>query len=364
MFTISYGMKGWSSMGNKVTIYTIAEALNMSVSMVSRAFKPESKLNPEKRKLILETAEKMGFVQNKMASRLSMKPIRIATMIYGRFKGYYAEMVRGIEVASRELSDYKVSSTVRVLPFGEYTEADAFACLDQFAEEKYDGIIIHGLYGEEAARKIDELSEKGLVVATLHNDILSCSRLFTSMSNTELTGSMAAELLDIFLPPDRRRVVLFSGNMKSLVHQTLTFSFIRHANKYNLQLLRHYATQDYPEEAANMVEDAFRVFPDIDGIYISSANSTPICRYLEEHDLGDKVAVIASDVFPELSSFMRKGIVNATIYQNPYGQGKHAFEGLFYHIAEGRSINSIIMTDPQIVIRSNLPAYERWKTEV
>lgn len=350
-------------MGNKVTIYTIAEKLNMSVSMVSRAFKPESKLNPEKRKLILETAEQMGFVQNKMASRLSMKPIRIATIIYGRFWGYYAEMVRGIEQASRDLSDYKVISDIHVLPFGQYTVENAFALLDRLAEEKYDGMIIHGLYGEEAARKIDELSDKGIVIATLHNDILSCRRLFTSMSNTEITGGMAAELLDIFLPQDRRKVVLFSGNMMSLVHQTLTFSFVRHASKYKLQLLRHYATQDYPEEATRMVAEAFRDFPDIDGIYISSANSAPICKYLEENKLGDRVAVIASDVFPELSSYMRKGVVNATIYQDPFHQGSHAFEGLYYHIAEGRSINSIIMTNPQIVLRSNLSAYERWKSE-
>ena len=350
-------------MENKVTIYTIAEALNMSVSMVSRAFKPESRINPEKRKLILETAEKMGFVQNKMASRLSMKPIRIAVLIYGRFKGYYEEMVRGIESASQDFSDYKVSCTVHVLSFGKYTVEDAYKLLDEFSREKYDGIIIHGLYGEEIARRIDELSDEGIKVVTLHNDILSCRRLFTSMNDTELTGAIAAQLLDIFLPPDKRKVVLFSGNMKSLVHQTLTFSFIRHTEKSKLQLLRHYATQDYPELAASQVEEAFRDFPEIDGIYISSANSEPICRYLEEHGLGDKVAVIASDVFPELSAYMRKGVVDATIYQDPYGQGRRAFEGLFYHIAEGRAINSIIMTNPQIVLRSNLSAYERWKTE-
>ena len=350
-------------MENKVTIYTIAEALDMSVSMVSRAFKPESKLNPEKRRLILETAEKMGFVQNKMASRLSMKPIRIATLIYGRFPAYYDEMVRGIESASRDLSDYKVVSMLRVMPFGEYTEADAFAFLDSLSGEGYDGVIIHGLYGAEAAGRIDALSEEGIKVCTLHNDILSCRRLFTSMSDTEVTGSIAAELLDIFLPPDRRRVVLFSGNMKSLVHQTLTFSFIRHASQHNLQMLRHYATEDYPGEAARMVREAFETYPEIDGLYISSANSEPILKYLEEHDLGDRVAVIASDVFPELSAYIRKGIVNATIYQDPYGQGRRAFEGLFYHISEGRAIDSIIMSNPQIVLRSNLGAYERWKRE-
>ena len=350
-------------MENKVTIYTIAEELGMSVSMVSRAFKPDSKLNPEKRRLILETAEKRSFVQNKMASRLSRKPIRIATLIYGRFAGYYEEMVRGIETAARKLSDYKVVSEIRVLPFGQYTEGDALRVLDDFEEEKYEGIIIHGLYGEEIARKIDEMSNRGISVCTLHNDILSCRRLFTSMCDTELTGGIAAELLDIFLSQSNRNILLFSGNMKSLVHQTLTFSFIRHANKHNLQLLRHYATQDYPEQAARMIEEAFSLFPEIGGIYISSANSIPICRYLEEHGLGDRVVVIASDVFPELSAYLRKGTVNATIYQNPYGQGKQAFEGLFYHISEGRQINSILMTNPQIVLRSNLTAYEYGKSD-
>ena len=185
---------------NKVTIYTIADKLGMSVSMVSRAFKPDSRLNSEKRALILETAEKMGFVQNKMASRLSMKPIHIGTLIYGRFPGYYEEMARGIESAAKSLSDYKVSCDIRVLPFEKYSEAQAFETLEELVGQSPDGIILHGLYGEETAQRIDELSLRGIKVCTLHNDILSCRRLFTSMSDTELTGSIAAELMAYFSP--------------------------------------------------------------------------------------------------------------------------------------------------------------------
>ncbi len=348
---------------SKVTIYTIAEALNMTPSMVSRALKPDGKVNAEKRKLILETAERLGFEYNRMASRLSMKPIRIATLIYGRFPGYYSEMMRGVEAASQALSDYKVSNRLYVLPFGEYTQEDAFRVLDEIQAEKYDGLVLHGLYGYEVAERIDRLSDAGVVVCTLHNDILSCRRLFTSMSDTELTGSVAAQLLSIFLPPGRRKVVLFSGNMKSLVHQTLTFSFIRHAEEAGMTVLRHYATEDYPERAAEQVRKAFETHPEIDGIYISSANSEPILRYLEENGLGGRIAVIASDVFPELSAFMRKGIVNATIYQDPYRQGKRAFEGLFEYIASGIKPNSFVMTPPQIVLTSNLSVYERWKSD-
>ena len=87
-------------MEQKVTIYTLAEKLNMSVSAVSRAFNPNSKLSAEKRKIILEAAEQYGYVQNKMASRLSQQPIRIGVLMRGRIEAYYLKMLDGIKAAT------------------------------------------------------------------------------------------------------------------------------------------------------------------------------------------------------------------------------------------------------------------------
>ena len=41
-------------MEKKITIYTLAEELQMTPSAVSRAFNPNTQLDPEKRKRILE----------------------------------------------------------------------------------------------------------------------------------------------------------------------------------------------------------------------------------------------------------------------------------------------------------------------
>ena len=45
-------------MGKKVTIYTLAEELDLTPSAVSRAFNPNTRLDPEKRRKILEAADK------------------------------------------------------------------------------------------------------------------------------------------------------------------------------------------------------------------------------------------------------------------------------------------------------------------
>lgn len=346
-------------MAEKVTMYTLAEELNMSVSAVSRAFNPNSMLSAEKRQIILETAKRLGYAPNKMASRLSQEPIRIGVLMRGRIEAYYLKMLDGIKSAYADYQSYKVTCNIVSLSRDEFSITKACAVLDNFKNDHCDGIILHGIYHEEIVDKVNELTQAGIKVVTLHNDLPASSRLFTSTTNTDATANMVAQLFDIFLPQNRRNILVFSGSMQSLIHQGLVFSFFRYAMDYQLKLLQHYDTLDIPQIAEKLVAEAFSAHPDIDGIYISSSNSIPICRYVDEHGLGDKVAVIASDVFDELSEYMKRGVVNATIFQDPYHQGYQAFEKLYYSIAEDKPVPTMVMARPQIVLQSNLPLYQK-----
>ena len=57
-------------MSKKVTIYDIAKALNTSAATVSRALNNNPKISEKTRKLVLETAERMNYKQNKLALAL------------------------------------------------------------------------------------------------------------------------------------------------------------------------------------------------------------------------------------------------------------------------------------------------------
>ena len=346
-------------MEQKVTIYTLAEELNMSVSAVSRAFNPNSKLSAEKRMIILEAAEKYGYIQNKMASRLSQKPLKIGVLMRGRIEAYYLKMLDGIKAAYTDFHNYKVSCDIRTLSRNDFSIAKACAVLDEFHAAKCDGIILHGIYHEEIVEKVNELTEAGVRVVTLHNDLPASSRLFTSTTNTDCTGKMVAQLFDIFLPENRRNVIVFTGSMQSLIHQGLIFSFSRSSAIYNLQILQQYDTLDIPQIAERLVAEAFETHSQIDAIYISSSNSIPICKYVAEHGLAEKTVIIASDVFDELSQYIETGVVNATIFQDPFSQGYKAFEQLYYNLAENRQVPTFVTTTPQIVLKSNLPLYEK-----
>ena len=154
-------------MEQKVTIYTLAEKLNMSVSAVSRAFNPNSKLSAEKRKIILEAAEQYGYVQNKMASRLSQQPIRIGVLMRGRIEAYYLKMLDGIKAAYADFQNYKVTCDIRTLSRDDFSADNACAVLEEFRSAGYDGVILHGIYHEGIVAKVNELAEAGIKVVTL-----------------------------------------------------------------------------------------------------------------------------------------------------------------------------------------------------
>jgi LacI family transcriptional regulator len=94
-----------------------------------------------------------------------------------------------------------------------------------------------------------------------------------------------------------------------------------------------------------------------DAIYISTANSLPVLRALEELKLLGRVQVIATDLFPELVPLVESGKVLATLYQRPEAQGKTAFETLLAYLADKDKPIKVHRFAPHIILRSNLPLF-------
>ena len=96
--------------------------------------------------------------------------------------------------------------------------------------------------------------------------------------------------------------------------------------------------------------------PDITGVYVSTVNSIPVLRAIEDVGLAGRATVITSDLFPALTPLIESGRVAATMYQRPAIQGQ---------LASGRSTGSswrvrprpVIRMAPHIVMKSNLKLF-------
>lgn len=341
------------------TIYDLASELNVSIAAISRAFDPNSKLSKEKRELILTTAEKYGYKPNKMASRLSMNDIIIGVLNFSYLKIFYSEILDGVRDAYNNLKDYKIDYDLHNLQRGENTKEEALSVLDTFLSQKYDGVIIIGIYEDWVIDKVNELIDNGIKVVTVQHDLIKSNRTFSYLSNYDVIGEMAAQLCSMLLHGvSNRKTVMFTGNKVSPIHQQLIEAFCKGAKKYNFEIVEIYDTRDDPKVATEVVAKAFKEHPDISAIYASSANSLPICKYLETVENGKQIAFVASDVFPELHPYIESGYIDATIYQEPYKMGYGAFDKLFHMLAGGEMLAGSFMSTPRVVMAANLKDYK------
>lgn len=87
----------------EVTIYDIAQAVNLSPSTVSRALKDHPHISRETKKKIRTMANKLGYQRNKFASNLRLKHTNTIGVVVPRLNSYFmATVLAGIEKVTSE----------------------------------------------------------------------------------------------------------------------------------------------------------------------------------------------------------------------------------------------------------------------
>ncbi len=341
----------------KVTMYTIADEVGMSVAAVSRAFDPKACLKPEKRALILETAERLGYVPNRMASRLSSEPIRIGVLIWGALRVYYSLTEEGIRSAFRQYKDYKVELDLRVLDRTEATDTDAAAALDDFAASGCAGVIVSGTLGPAGTKALARIAEKKLPVGLIGGDLPGSARRFVSMNDTATTGRLAAEFLSLSVH-ENRCVVLFIDSRAAAGQNEIVEAFLAAAPGFRLTVADVISTENHEDAAFTAMNDLLSSEALPGGFYCTSANSIPLCRAIREHGCAGRFAFLASDIFPALDPYFDAGIVTATIFQDPQYQARAAFKAMFELLTDNAAPPEFIRATPQLVMRSNRGLYQ------
>jgi len=168
----------------KVTIYDIAKKLNVSPATVTRAMNGQPKVGAEKRKLILKTAEEMGYKANKVAVSLARKQIKIAVVIYGAVEAFYNKLLDGANAAYNDLKDFNVTRELILLPISEYNDDDLVEKLKEISNSKFVGVILYSLSDTpEIANTLDKLIDKGIVVYTMNTDVTTQNNHFCVMND-------------------------------------------------------------------------------------------------------------------------------------------------------------------------------------
>ena len=344
-------------MKKAATIYTLAEELGMTPSMVSRALNPNGKVAPEKRRLVLEAAQRHHFVPNRFASRLSGRQVKIGVLLYVRAEHVLEQMLTGLKRAYDRTRDYKVEYNIKVI---RCTEKDAVECESELmALVECDGVILAGFSKSECAGMINRFLAVNPNVVFLQNVCEETDYLFASKHDEELASHMAAELLHNRLYyKARKNVLLFTGDSGSSLHRRAAAAFRRGCREYGLELLDTVDMHDSVEYLQEQIGSIMKQYEgSVDGIYITSGNSVELCRYLREKN--PDIGLVTFDVYERLCEFIEDGTICATIYQNVTRQAEQAFDKLVAYLIEEELPEKVEYTEVVTVMRSNLARYRQ-----
>lgn len=342
--------------GKATGIRDIAEALGISIGTVDRALHGRTGVSPRTKARVLRMAEQLGYKPNIAARSLKLnRRVRIAAVLPCEIAAFFDPLRRGIQAAADEVVGLQLA--LDFIDYPRLGSGDVMA-LESVASKKYDGILFTPGRPRELAGVIRRIIGQGIPMLCVASDAPDTGRLSSVSVDAYISGSLAAELLSYRLQTSSR-VATITGDLATFDHAEKLRGFAATLAMLapHLTLLPVVESHESPDDAYHQSIALMKSKTPPDAIYISTANSLPVLRALEELKLLGHVQVIATDLFPELVPLIESGKVLATLYQRPEAQGKTAFETLIAHLSDPEKPVKVHRFAPHIILRSNLPLF-------
>lgn len=349
-------MRSANKISKAAGIRDIAEALGTSIGTVDRALHGRSGVSARTKAQVLRMAEQLGYKPNIAARSLKLnRNVRIAAVFPREIAAFFDPLRRGIQDAADEAVGMQL--TVDFIDYPRLGSGDV-AALESAAAKKYDGILFTPGRPRELAGIFRRLVGQGIPMLCVASDAPDSGRISSVTVDAYISGALAAELLAHKLHAPSW-VTTITGDLATFDHAEKLRGFAA-----TLAMLAPHLTLLPVVESHESAEDAYRQSIALlkaktrpDAIYISTANSLPVLRALEELKLLGGVQVIATDLFPELVPLLESGKVLATLYQRPEAQGKTALETLIAYLTDKNKPVKVHRFAPHIILRSNLPLF-------
>jgi LacI family transcriptional regulator len=278
--------------------------------------------------------------------------LRIGVYFPGQIASFFDPVRSGVRAAASAALGVSVDLVFRSFPRLDEGEVEMLAA---DAGRKFDGVLIAPGNPDRIEPTLRALARQGVAVVCVASDAPRSERLASVAVDAHASGAIAAELFSRTISK-AGNLATITGELKTLDHAEKLRGFAASLALYapRLVLLPAIETHESAKEAYRKARTLLSRAPYPLGIYISTANSMPVLRALEETNLLGRVQVIATDLFAELVPYMESGKVFATLYQRPFTQGKAALELLLRYLVDGTTPNPVTRFAPDIVMRSNL----------
>lgn len=338
-------------MNERINIYDIARMAKVSTTTVYKVIHGKKGVGEDTRKSILDIIERFGYKANTIAQTLARKTIKLGIVIESYSSEFNGELFDGIKDTIEELADSNIKAVYGAIE-GSYSKERVLNDLKRMISENVDGVILFPYVPyREYIDIIDHLNDRDIPVILATTDIPDSNRMTTICHNYRLVGELGAELLEIFNPKGKN--ALFIGSKDVIGHQEIIKGFADRLNLIGNEPLAVYETLDDDIVGYHLAEKLLRDHPYVNGIFIGTSHSMGVYRKITEAGKAGDIKIVCVDTYPQIIEYIQKDIIKATIFQNPYLQGKTAVTKMADYLITKSIPEKQIFINPRIVLKSN-----------
>ncbi len=339
----------------RIGIRELAKLARVSVGTIDRALNGRPKVSEVTRNKILKLAKQHNYIPDPNARALSLgrSAIRVGVCIPREIRYFYDQLYAGI---LHEADRYRPSEIELDYVPARALASDEAVVVQGLMETGIQALIVTPGNRFELAPVINEAEHKKniRVVCVASDDSLS-ERSSVVCVEPRMNGMLAAELLAGFVGP-KSKVAIFTGTLASEDHARKVSGFYEVFAELcpDGRIVDLIEGHEVEKETFDKCIHLLQHEPQLAGIYVSTVNSLPVCRALNEAGLAGRVRVITTDLFAQMVPFLRDRTISASVHQRPYRQGQIAVRLIMDHFLKSAPLPRTRYLSPAIVMKANV----------
>lgn len=345
-----------------IRIKDIAQLAGVSVGTVDRVLHNRGRVSEEALKKVMSVLEQIDYKPNLIARTLgSNKTYRIAALMPNPDQDpYWASTKSGMSQAEAEWLRYGVK--VESYFFNLYDKNSFKEVAESVSQSNPDGILIAPIFYRETVPFFERFKTNGIPYVLFNTNIPQAGALSFIGQDLYQSGRVGAELMHLAQPNEEGILIVLHINedLDNSVHLAEKEKGFReyfegkNVNGFDIQTLNLQDTSGSYVDAKVTEAIGNR---SVKGIFVSTSKATYLVASLLEKLNRPDIKLVGYDMLQENIRYMKKGIINFIINQNPKRQAFLGINHLVGHLILKKDAPAQDLLPLEIISKENLESY-------
>lgn len=336
-----------------VTIKDIASMANVSRGTVDRVLNNRGGVSPRTAERIRLIAEKMNYTPSITGRGLAVmkKDLKFGFILPAELNGH-TSLNRALVQKTEEFAEYSI--TVLRRAYADRNVQELLKAIDELEAEGVAGIAMSPIPRPEVERRINELSQQGIVVVTYEHDLPESQRLAFVGCDYYRNGQTIAGVVRLTLG-GRGTVGIVTGALSAMAHERRLQGFVDRLteNCPGIRLVAQAVCDEDDVSTYTAVKKILLENPELDLLVVNVASAFGSMRAVKEHP--KPLHVISTNRVSEMEKYLEEHTVDAMVTHQPWVLTDLSLDILFQYLVWGKKPKEeALFTNNEIVIPENM----------